>query len=118
MSEMMTSGVSEDPSQVLDSNIDFIPPSYTDFTKLVQKNSKGLQYPKVKYDELVSKIQLSLIDDRAEVLAEQATIDNYSATDFGVQQLSSVAIKLGKTFWLDNNKTEHLMIEKVKSIIG
>uniref|UniRef100_A0A2S2P873 Uncharacterized protein n=1 Tax=Schizaphis graminum TaxID=13262 RepID=A0A2S2P873_SCHGA len=118
MSEIMTSGVSEDPNQVLDISIDFIPPSYTDFTKLVKKNSKGLQYPKVKYDELVSQIQFSLIDDRAEVLALQAKRDNYSATDFGVRQLTSVAQTLGKMFWLNDKKTEHLIIERVKSIIG
>lgn len=117
MSEIMTCSVFEDPSQVLDISIDFIPPSYTDFTKLLKNNSKGLQCPRVKYDELVSQIQFSLIDDRAEVIARHAKIDNYSATDFGVRQLTSIAQTLGKMFWVNDKKTENLIIEKVKSIM-
>lgn len=113
----MTCSASEDPGQVLKNiNIDFIPPSYADFTKS-QNDSGGLPFPRVKYDELISKIQFSLIDDRAKVIAQQTKTENYSPKDFGAVQLKNIAKTLGKMFWLKDKKIEHLMIQKVKSIM-
>lgn len=60
---------------------------------------------------------MSLIGDRAEVLARVAKKQYISATDFGAVQLKQIASNLSKTFWTDDKKSLLIMSERVQKIL-
>lgn len=105
------------PHSVLDICIDFVPPSYEEFMKSIQKQSKGLPFPRTKYDELISNVQVSLIGDRAEVLAIEAKKQKMSPEEFDISKLKRIADKLGKAFWVDDEKTIHPMCDRIRMIL-
>ncbi|MGI4816421.1 MAG: hypothetical protein ACRYE7_00275 [Janthinobacterium lividum] len=85
--------------------------------KSIQKQSKGLPFPRTKYDELISNVQVSLIGDRAEVLAIEAKKQKMSPEEFDISKLKRIADKLGKAFWVDDEKTIHPMCDRIRMIL-